>query len=157
MGSLESDFISIVDENQGLIHKVCHLYTDNDEDRNDLFQEIVLQLWKAFPRFNGNSKLSTWMYRVALYTAMNDLKKRKKKRHLKLDTDSVRNNAELNFDLEHVKAGLALLSSTERAMLTLYIDDKTYKEIAEIIGITESNVGVRLNRIKKKLKESIRL
>ena len=157
LNRLESDFVNIIDHNQGLIHKICRLYTDNAEDRSDLFQEILLQLWKAYPNYKGQSKLSTWMNRVALYTAMGDLKKRKRKESYALRSDSVVNSAELAFNVEHVQAAIALLSPSERALLTLYIDDKSYKEIAEIIGITESNAGVRLNRIKKKIRASIKI
>lgn len=157
MSDLERDFIAVIEKNQGLIHKICRLYGDSEEDRNDLFQEILLQLWKSYPSYRGKSKLSTWMYRVALYTAMADLKKRKRNPDFDKKNTSASNTADQDFDLEHVKTGIALLNPSERALLTLYIDDKSYQEIAEIVGITENNVGVRLNRIKKKLKESIRL
>ncbi len=154
---MEEDFINLVENNQGLIHKICRLYGDNEEDRNDLFQEILLQLWKAYPGYSGKAKISTWMYRIALYTAMADLKKRKRRiQHLKIKNTEL-NSADLNFDLEHVQAGISLLNAGDKALLALYIDDKPYQEIAEIIGITENNVGVRLNRIKKKLRESIKV
>ncbi|MEM9857372.1 MAG: sigma-70 family RNA polymerase sigma factor [Bacteroidota bacterium] len=154
---MEEDFINLVENNQGLIHKICRLYGDNEEDRNDLFQEILLQLWKAYPGYSGKAKISTWMYRIALYTAMGDLKKRKRRiQHLKVKNTEL-NSADLNFDLEHVQAGISLLNAGDKALLALYIDDKPYQEIAEIIGITENNVGVRLNRIKKKLRESLKV
>ena len=88
---------------------------------------------------------------------MADLKKRKRRiQHLKIKNTEL-NSADLNFDLEHVQAGISLLNAGDKALLALYIDDKPYQEIAEIIGITENNVGVRLNRIKKKLRESIKV
>ncbi|MEM8565591.1 MAG: sigma-70 family RNA polymerase sigma factor, partial [Bacteroidota bacterium] len=98
MTDLERDFIAILEENQGLVHKVCRLYGDTEEDRNDLFQEILLQLWKAYPTYRGKSKLSTWMYRVALYTAMADLKRRKRNPEFSKKTESALNTAELDFD-----------------------------------------------------------
>lgn len=157
MNNLEEQFVDIVEQNQGLIHKVCHLYADTDVDKNDLFQEIVLQLWKAYPNYKGNSKLSTWMYRVALYTAMNELKKRKRHHHLDPMADFLLNDADMKFDVDHINAALALLSASERAIVTLYIDEKSYQEIAQILGISDSNVGVKLNRIKKKLKKLIKV
>ena len=151
----ERKFVELVDKHQNLIHKVCRMYVDHKSDHNDLFQEVVLQLWKAYPSFKGRAKITTWMYRVALYTAMSDFKKRRKTRLLRtyeLPSDATRNEAESAYELEHLHAAIHQLNAAERGMLTLYLDERSYQEISEIIGITETNVGVRLNRIKKKLR-----
>ena len=149
-----SEFLDLIDQHQNLVHKVCRIYTDNEEDHNDLFQEILLQLWKAYPRFKGRSKLTTWMYRVALYTAMSEFKKRSRKKEVvdELERTVERNAAESHFEMEYLQAVIGRLNASDRALLALYLDERSYQQISEILGISESNVGVRLNRIKKKLK-----
>ncbi len=130
------------------------MYTDNPDDHGDLFQEIMLQLWKAYPNFKGQSKLTTWMYRVALYTAMSDFKKRNRQKGARATHDNLaeRNTAESNYEMEYLNTIINRLNAPDRALLALYLDEKSYHQISEIMGISESNVGVRLNRIKKKLK-----
>ena len=149
-----SEFLDLIDQHQALVHKVCRIYTDNKEDHSDLFQEILLQLWKAYPRFKGNAKLTTWMYRVALYTAMSDFKKRNRKKEAMnaLERSTERNAAESYFEMEYLHTVINRLNASDRALLALYLDELSYHHISEIMGISESNVGVRLNRIKKRLK-----
>ena len=151
---MEEQFLHSIAEHQGIIHKVCRIYRDTPEDRDDLFQEIVYQLWKAFPAFRGQSAVSTWMYRIALSVAI--AKYRKKDRAASTVSLETARAVPLPTAEEHPKQELlyqaiARLSDAEKAIITLYLDSHSYQEIAEIIGITTNHVGVKLNRIKQKL------
>ena len=130
------------------------MYTSGDDEHEDLFQEILLQLWKGFPAFKGQSKPTTWMYRVALYTAMSNSKKQTRRRHDPLsDYTAAGAVHEDPYQYENLRLAISHLAPADRALVMLYMEEKPYKEIAEILGLTETNVGVRINRIKKKLKE----
>lgn len=159
MTAEEQKFINLINEHQGLIHKVCFMYENNTEARNDLFQEIVLQLWKSFPTFRGEAKITTWMYRIALNTAISGY--RKHTRNLK--TEDLR---EMHFnisentatddreeDLQRLQWAIRQLSEIERAMIMMALEEVPYEEIAETIGITQNNVRVRMNRIRERLKK----
>ncbi len=156
---MEKEFIQIVQKNQGIIHKVCNIYCDLQEDRNDLFQEIVAQLWKSFPTFQSRSKFSTWMYRVALNTAITSFKKAKRRPdqnrltydNFQIEDDSYDTETEENIKQLH--RAVAQLSGIEKSIVLLYFENKKYEEIAEITGITQNYVRVKMNRIKKKLKK----
>lgn len=143
-----------IDLHQNIVHKVCSMYTDNKDDHQDLFQEILLQLWQAYPRFKGDSKLTTWMYRVALYTAISGFKKKQRIISEGMDSKAYEYyEANDPYRYENLQMAISTLSKADKALVMLYLDEKPYKEIAEILGLTETNVGVKLNRIKKKLKE----
>jgi len=152
---MQESFLKTIHDHQNIIHKVSRMYRDSLEDQQDLFQEIVFQLWKAYPQFRSESKLSTWMYRIALNTAIATYRKPKipidvsetipEKFH-PTDTNEVSENQERLF------AALRLLNDSEKAIISLFLEDYTYHEIASITGITENNVGVRISRIKEKLK-----
>ena len=156
---LEHKFISEFQKHQNIIHKVCRIYTTNQEAHNDLFQEITIQLWKAYPKFRGDSKLSTWMYRIGLNTAITLY--RKSKRSLKtLDFDTVLYKIEsTDYDdteeeqLKVMYKAIQTLSDIEKALIFLYLEDKNYKEISETLGISEVNARVKMNRIKTRLKK----
>ncbi|WP_323756577.1 sigma-70 family RNA polymerase sigma factor [Roseivirga sp.] len=152
---MKAEFLQIIEENQGIIHKVSKMYRNSKEDQEDLFQEIVFQLWKAFPKFRQASKVSTWMYRIALNTAMASYRKRS----ISIDYDSQisdqfhpTENTEKSENEEKMYEALRRLTDSEKAIISLFLEDYSYSEIAEITGITENNVGVRINRIKSKLK-----
>lgn len=153
----ESEFLNIIEENQNIVHKVCRMYADTKEDHADLFQEILLQLWQSYKRFKGESKVTTWMYRVSLYTAITSLKKRLRASASKGDFNGLEHTYEMEdqFKFEGLHLAIANLDENERAIILLYLDEKPYKEISEILGITENHVGVKVNRIKKKLKSVI--
>ena len=150
---MKQQFIHNITKHQGIIYKVCRIYRDTPEDREDLFQEIVYQLWKSFPLFREQSKITTWMYRIALSTAM----ARYRKRSSALRTTSLDNleiaspSHEAHPKQEVLYRAIATLSAAEKAMITLYLDDYRYEEIANIVGISANYVGVKLNRIKQKL------
>lgn len=156
---MEKEFVQIISQNQGIIHKVCSIYCDSEEDRRDLFQEILAQLWKSFPSFRNESKFSTWMYRVALNTAITSFKKNKRQpdqsgleiENFQVAVEEYDDETEEQIKLLH--KAIANLSGIEKSIILLYLENKKYEEIAEITGITQNYVRVKMNRIKKKLKK----
>ncbi|HKL32006.1 MAG TPA: sigma-70 family RNA polymerase sigma factor [Tangfeifania sp.] len=156
---MEKEFLQIIQKNQGIIHKVCNLYCDSQEDRSDLFQEIVAQLWKSFPSFRRESKVTTWMYRVALNTAITSFKKSKRRpdqssltyENFQLEDEGYDTETEENIKMLH--AAVSQLTGVEKSIILLYLENRKYEEIAEITGITQNYVRVKMNRIKKKLKK----
>lgn len=155
---LEHQFVTELEENQNIVHKVCTLYTNDREAHNDLFQEITIQLWKAYPKFRGDSKFSTWMYRVALNTAIT-LYRKSKKRVQTQDYDGVsfKIKAEEYDSTEEQQLKLMYhaireLGDIDKALVFLYLEDKDYSEISETLGITEVNARVKMNRVKNKLR-----
>lgn len=153
---MEQAFLKDIQQNQNIIYKVCNLYRNSHEDQEDLFQEIVYQLWKAYPGFKGNSKISTWVYRIALNTAIAAYRKPKLTiTYPEQLPDQLQYVADYNSseNIERLFSALRILSDAEKAVISLYLENFSYQEIAAITGLTESNVGARLNRIKNKLKE----
>lgn len=155
--TVQTDFLKIVNENQGIIRKVCHLYGRDEAGKEDLYQEIVIQLWKAYGSFRGESKLSTWMYRIALNTAISDIRKQSRRIDLqfpefipKEEADVVDHAKEEN--LKQLYAAIQKLSEIEKAVVMLYLEDKSYEEMEEILGINNGNLRVKMNRIKEKLR-----
>ncbi|OCA79272.1 RNA polymerase subunit sigma-70 [Chryseobacterium contaminans] len=157
----EKTFIDFLKPNQKLIHKICRIYTDNAEDHEDLFQEITIQLWKSFPGFKGEAKFSTWMYRVALNTAITLFRKPQKynAQAVEIDVSSLRIEYEIyeddEYKLQKMYKAIYKLSDVEKALIMMYLEDKPYKEIGEILGITEGNARVKMNRAKNNLKNII--
>ena len=155
---LEKEFLHIITENQGIIHKVCSIYCDLEEDRRDLFQEILAQLWKSFPSFRNESKFSTWMYRVALNTAITSFKKDKRQPDkIGISYENILVVEEMydtrtEDQIRMLNKAVSQLSGIEKSIILLFLEDKKYEEIAEITGITQNYVRVKMNRIKKKLK-----
>ena len=155
---MEREFLQIIKENQGIIHKVCNIYCDDHEDRNDLFQEIVAQLWKSFPTFRKESKFSTWMYRVALNTAITTFKRSKRRpdqSRLTYENFLVKEDnydAETDDEIKNLHRAVAQLSGIEKSIVLLFLENKKNEEIADIVGVTQNYVRVKMNRIKKKLK-----
>ena len=154
------DFVAAINENLGLIYKVSSIYTNTIEDRNDLSQEIIFQIWKSFDTFQQKSSLSTWMYRVAMNVAIRHLKIAKRnistvpldEQYLNFqDTD----NSEFEDKWIVLKEHLDQLNLLDKGIVLLYLENKSHEEIAQIIGISKSNVGTKLSRIKEKLKQQI--
>ncbi|APD07379.1 ECF RNA polymerase sigma factor SigW [Flavobacteriaceae bacterium UJ101] len=155
----EKEFTELIELNQGIIHKITKIYGNNRDEQNDLFQEIVYQLWKSYDSFQGNSKFSTWMYRVSLNTAITIFRKKKIK-YASLDDISFKikseeYDSEVEDQLKMLYAAIKKLNDIEKAMVFLYLENRPGKEIAETLGISEVNARVKMNRIKTKLKKII--
>lgn len=153
----EKEFIRLLEENQNIVHKICRLYTDDQDAHDDLFQEVTIQLWKAYPKFRGDSKFSTWMYRVALNTAITLYRKSKRKvTTQRYDTvefkiEDTTEDDETMEQLTLLYGAVKQLNDIEKALVFLYLEDKNYREIAQTLGISEVNARVKMNRIKTKL------
>ncbi len=147
-----------LEDNQNIVHKVCSLYTNNRDAHNDLFQEITIQLWKAYPKFRGESKFSTWMYRVALNTAITLYRKSKKRVRTQDYDDFIYKIKSDDYDetqeqqLKLMYNAVKQLGDIDKALVFLFLEDKDYAEISETLGISEVNARVKMNRIKKKLR-----
>ncbi|OAD90592.1 RNA polymerase subunit sigma-70 [Aequorivita soesokkakensis] len=155
---LEHSFVTQLEENQNIVHKICRLYTNDSDAHNDLFQEITIQLWRAFPKFRGESKFSTWMYRVALNTAITLYRKSKRRiqtqdfEGVSFKISSVPYDDTEEQQLKLMYSAVKNLNDIDKALVFLYLEDKNYKEISETLGITEVNARVKMNRIKEKLR-----
>jgi len=155
---LEHNFVELLEKHQNIIHKVCRLYTNNYDAHNDLFQEITIQLWKSYPKFRGDSKFSTWMYRVGLNTAITLYRKSKRTINtqnydgvsFKIKSEDYDNTQE--EQLKILYSAVHQLNDIEKALVFLYLEDKDYKEISKTMVISEVNARVKMNRIKKKLR-----
>ena len=156
---MEKEFLEVIHDHQGIVHKVCRVYRDNKEDQEDLFQEIIYQLWKSYSAFKGESKISSWIYRIALNTAIAVYRKSKISIDYYEDFPEhihPSNDKTISENEERLFWALRQLNDSEKAVISLYLEDFSYQEIAAITGLSESNVGVRLNRIKNKLKQILK-
>ncbi|RJE70933.1 RNA polymerase sigma factor [Reichenbachiella sp. MSK19-1] len=155
---MKSDFQPFLEEHHRIIAKVCRIYTDTAEDFNDYYQECVIQLWRSFDSFRGASKLSTWVYRVCLNVCLSQL--RNKKKVVSVAREQLPDIAEEKDVVEEEQLSMLykaikLLKESDRAVILLYLEEKSYKEMAEILGITVTNVGAKVNRVKNQLKKII--
>lgn len=153
----DREFVTLLNTHQNIIHKVCNLYMDTAEDREDLFQEITLQAWKSYQNFRGEAKFSTWLYRVALNTALTYFKKQQRapvtyfpeilpeKKPVPADP--------IEQQVQALYTAIGNLSQVDKAIIMLYIEDYNYNDIGQMIGITPNNVAVKINRIKSRLKQ----
>lgn len=156
--SKKEAFTAAIKENEGILFKIASVYTNSVDDKADLVQEIIYQLWKSYDSFDQKSRFSTWMYRVALNVAIYQLKE-SKKRVLTVPIENQDYREDDNSGTEEkwklFRQQIESLNLLDKAIITLYLDNKSYDEIAEIIGISSSNVGTKLSRIKEKLKTQI--
>jgi RNA polymerase sigma factor (sigma-70 family) len=156
----ETSFLANLNQNIGIVHQVCHTYFRRDSmEREDVFQDIMYQLWKSYPQFKGESKFSTWMYRVALNTAITHIRRSTRASQNAELTESIARAPQIN---EHMSRGeevrllheaIAALTDIDKAIILLHLEDQNYDEIASITGLTKANVSVRLVRIKRALKD----
>lgn len=155
----QDEFLRLLQDSNAILHKICQLYASHPTDREDLYQEIVVQLWKAWPGFRGEAKFSTWLYRIALNTAITGI--RKKGRAVKLDFPAdipreVADDTETRENeerLQELYLAIARLSEIDRAIVMLYLDDRSYEEMEEIMGMNQNNLRVKMNRIREKLRQ----
>jgi RNA polymerase sigma-70 factor (ECF subfamily) len=152
---IDDSFIKQVNQHLGIAHKVCRLYFKDDTDRDDALQEMMYQLWRSFGDFKGRSKFSTWMYSVCLNTALTYRRKNNKRiteslspAHLEIAQPPATN---VDGEIDLLFEAVGRLSPVNKAITLLYLEDLSYEEIANITGLTKSNVSVRLVRIKKEL------
>lgn len=153
-------FISLIDGHKGIIHKIANAYGKSNETRKDLVQEIILQLWKAFERYDPTYRFSTWVYKVALNVSLAHFRKESKRARVfgALDDDlligpATEPAADSDDDFRHLERFIRELKALDRAILLLYLDEKSQKEMAEIMGFTETNISTRIGRIKAILKQ----
>ncbi len=154
---LESDFLRIIEEHKKLIFKVSYLYCINNIDKEDLFQEIIINLWKAYPDFKGKSKLSTWIYRIAINTAVSWIRISKKNNHVTYYDcmPNIIDDSDSKEVYEKFQAVISHLNNIDKALILLQLDGYSYDEIAEITGLTKTNVATKISRIKLKLKNDL--
>ena len=154
-------FVEMIYSNMGIIYKICKLYAER-EDQEDLKQEIIYQLWKSYPTYRGDSKFQSWMYRVALNTAMLGLRARKMKytgltdQELKTSEDPFEKQDE-EARVKQLYRQISKLKDLDKTIIFLYLEQCSYEEIAEITGISTKNVSVRLVRIREKLRKMLHI
>lgn len=161
MKTKEQEFLTRIESHKGILYKVSKMYMDNPDDQQDLFQEIVCQLWKAYDTFKGESQFSTWMYRVAINTSIVFLKKEKRKvDKYEIASDNIREedcDAHIKeSQLEHFYRAVQKLDKIDKAIIFYQLEGFSHKEIGQNMGISEGNARVKLNRAKEKLKEIIK-
>jgi RNA polymerase sigma-70 factor (ECF subfamily) len=155
----EREFEKHIREHELLLHKVCRIYAYTDADRQDLFQEIVIQLWKAYPGFKGGSKFSTWLYRVAINTAITGLRKKKdfitsyEPGELPVHIADDGRNEQAEAQLAQLYKAIEQLNDIEKAIVMLYLEDRSYEEMEEIMGIGQGSLRVKMSRIKDKIRQ----
>ena len=155
----EAEFLQLMHKHQSIIHKTCFLYCRNNSDKEDMYQEITLQLWKSFSSFKGQAAFSTWMYRVAINTAITMTKKPNlfiDSREVSVVPNEMDNTIGFSEDVKILYQAISRLNKVEKGIVLLWLEEKSYEEIAETIGITVKNVSVKLVRIKSKLGQIIK-
>jgi RNA polymerase sigma factor (sigma-70 family) len=157
----KTEFFSLILDNKKIIYKVCHLYCQNPEDREDLVQDIIIHLWNASGKYDSQYKLSTWMYRIALNVAISFYRSERRRsqnispleQHIINSVELVYEAVESKSDIQQLYQFISELDELNRALILLYLDNHSYREISDILGISETNVASKVNRIKKKLKQ----
>jgi len=156
----ETSFLINLNQNIGIVHQVCHTYFRRDAaEREDVFQDIMYQLWKSYPQFKGESKFSTWMYKVALNTAITRIRRSTRTPRNEELTEPIAHRPDINErmgreeELHLLHEAIATLTDIDKAIILLHLEDQNYDEIASVTGLTRTNVSVRLVRIKQALKD----
>ncbi len=157
--AIQEAFVRLVSEHRGMLYKVCRLYCRSAADRQDLFQEIVFQLWRSYPGFRGEARISTWLYRIALNTAISGLRKRRGRitpiepDRLPVELQEFQYPAEKEEQIQQLYAAIEKLTEVEKALTMLYLDERSYNEMEQILGISQNNLRVKMNRIRDKLRK----
>jgi len=160
MKSLKEEFLEILSNYQGILHKVNIIYFRNKSDREDNFQEIIYQLWKSYPELQNRNSIGSWIYAVSINTSISKLKKESRIEYRENLPESI-DKIDIIEELVLTEASQMLLKAIynlnkiDKPIMLLYLEEKSYEEIAEIIGISKSNVGVRINRAKELLKQNL--
>ncbi len=155
--TIEQEFMTVIRTYERMIYKVCYLYSSSSAPLNDLYQDAVLNLWKAFPNFRHECKISTWMYRITLNTCISFVRKEKNMPEIITLTHEAdwmtHEKDDFNEMLRELYSLINRLGQLDKSIILLYLEDKSYEEIAEITGLTITNVATKLSRIKDKLKK----
>jgi len=155
---LEKEFIKLIKKNERIILKICNVYCKEAKDREDLYQDILIQLWNSFPSFDQRSKITTWMYRIAFNTAVARYRKEKRQPNNEpLSDQLVSFSPSENENVELLYMAIESLTKVEKAITMLYLDGIKYKEIGKILGLSESNIGFKINKIKKELRKKLNI
>ena len=154
----EQEFLSVIKEYERVIYKVCYLYTSRNATLNDLYQDVVLNLWRAYPKFRGECKISTWIYRIALNTCISFIRKEKNVPEIVTLTPyesewMTEEQDSFQLLLKELYYLIGQLGQLDKSIILLYLEEKSYEEISEITGLTVTNVATKLNRIKEKLRK----
>lgn len=150
----ENEFIEMINPYQAIIYKVCSMYSNSKDELCDLFQESLMNLWLAYPKYRGDCKVSSWIYRVSLNTCISDLRKKSKIQFIPLHTElNIYEDCESSERLREMYSLIKKLNKLDRALILLWLDEKSYEEIGLILQLSKSNVSVKLCRIKEKLKQ----
>ncbi|WP_421797517.1 RNA polymerase sigma factor [Haliscomenobacter sp.] len=155
---MEKEFVQLVQQNAGIIHKVIHLYVDHPEDRRDLYQEVLLQAWKSYAGFKGEAAFSTWLYRISLNTVLTFRRRQRVPiselpSQLDLASEPARQNSE---DSELLWLAIKQLNEIDRVIITLHLDGYDNEEIAEVTGLNKNNTTVRLHRAKQSVVQRLK-
>jgi len=158
----ETTFLKLVNRHKGIVYKASRIYADSVEDREDLQQEILIQLWKSYQNFKGNSEFSTWMYRVAINTAITYLKKEKQRsgshtevlHHFEVQQEDY--NPAKDRQLEIFYSAVQELNPLEKAVIFYFMEGMSHKEIGNNLGLSEGNARVKLSRTKEKIQQIIK-
>jgi len=155
----QSEFLKLVEQHRGIIIKICAIYARQPEEREDLFQEVIVQLWKAWPSFKGLSKFSTWLYRIALNTSISGLRKKKTDLvymdQLHMPESGYEEDNTRKEQLGALYRAIRQLPEIDRAVVMLFLEDHSYEEMEEILGISQGALRVKMARAKEKLKRTI--
>jgi RNA polymerase sigma-70 factor, ECF subfamily len=162
MKSLKEEFLGVLSNYQGILHKVNLIYFKNVSDREDNFQEIVYQLWKSYPELRNKGSIGSWIYAVSINTSISRLKNKTRIEYREelpdsMDTHNIEEETSRENNFQVLLRGISNLNETDKSIMLLYLEEKSYDEIAEILGISKSNVGVRINRAKELLKKTLNL
>ena len=162
MKSLKEEFLEIISNYQGILHKVNLIYFRNRSDREDNFQEIIYQLWKSYPDLKNKDSIGSWIYAVSINTSISRLKKKTRIEYREdlpesMDTVDIEEEISRDNNFRLLLQAISNLNEIDKSIMLLYLEEKSYDEIAEIIGISKSNVGVRINRAKELLKKTLNL
>lgn len=154
--NIKKHFVSVIQENQRIINSLCRIYYPAEEDRKDTQQDILLQLWKSFPSFRNEARVSTWIYKVALNTILSKSKKANRgitTEAFPVDLDNISHSINADDELRHLQQVIQLLNAVEKAIVILYLEGYNHREIAATLSLTETNVSTRFNRIKIRLRK----
>ena len=162
MKSLKDEFLEMLSNYQGILHKVNLIYFRNASEREDNFQEIIYQLWKSYPDLRNKASIGSWIYAVSINTSISRLKKKERIEYREelpesMDTYDIEEATTRENDFRLLLQAISKLNKIDKSIMLLYLEEKTYDEIAEILGISKSNVGVRISRAKELLKKTLNL